>query len=136
MIAIDSFEALLKAAREQPVPQRFLFVFVKTVLPKDANEGEAERYQSGLGGGLTPVMYVDKAQDELTDFASLVDESRNMSENWDIVLAACLSGRNGRAPSSGEAEEPLKNMIRMIHTGGKLDQFASFDRYGTPVFFE
>jgi|AntDeeMetagen134_2_1112570.scaffolds.fasta_scaffold20384_1 hypothetical protein len=136
MTEIDSFEALLQAAREQPQPQRLLFVFVQTVLPKDADAAQAQRFEAGHGGGLTPVMYVDKHEDELTDFAGLVEESRQMTETWDIVLIGCMSGSSGLAPTPEAADEPIKTMVRTIHTGGNLGQFASFDRQGCPVLFE
>lgn len=136
MIEIDNFESLLQAARDQPEPQRLLFVFVQTVLPKDADDAQAQRFEAGEGGGLTPVMYVDKHEDELTDFAGLIDESQQMSSKWDIVLIGCLPGRNGLAPTPEAADEPIKTMVRTIHTGGDLAQFASFDRAGHPVFFE
>lgn len=136
MIEIDSFETLLQAARAQPEPQRLLLVFVQTVLPKDADAAQAQRFEAGRGGGLTPVMYVDKHEDELSDFAALVEESQQMTAKWDIVLIGCLSGRNGLAPTPEAADEPIKTMVRTIHTGGDLTQFASFDRQGEPVLFE
>ncbi|HLQ85421.1 MAG TPA: hypothetical protein VK110_04645, partial [Salinisphaeraceae bacterium] len=125
-LLLDSFDGLLQAAREQPEPQRFLLVFVKTVLPEDADETQKQRFESGRGGGLVPVMYVDKGEDELTDFAALVAEARKTSEvwgehmsgDWDMVVVGCMSGLGGRAPTPEDAEEPLKTMVRMIHTGG------------------
>lgn len=136
MIMLDSFDTLLQAAREQPERQRFLLVFVKTVLPEDATGKEAQRFESGLGGGLVPVMCVDKAEDELDDFASLVSESRQMSEAWDMVLVGCMAGHNGRQPTSAEAEEPLNNIVNAIRVGSSLKHLAAFDRRGEPLRFE
>jgi len=136
LVEIDSFDALLQAAHEQPDPQRFLLVFVKRVLPRDADEDQIERYEAGLGGGLTPVMYVDKPLEELTSFEDLADESGYMGAKWDMVIVGCLAGAHGHMPTTAEAEEPIQNMIRTIHTGGNLGQFATFDREGLPVLFK
>lgn len=135
MFEIDSFDALLEAARREPEPQRLLMVFVKTVLPEDADEEQSRRFQAGGGGGLIPVMYVDKAEDELSSFADLVEESRQMSEDWQMVLVGCISGQGGRAPTAEDAEEPFKLIIRSIHAGGDLSHLAAFDRDGDPVRF-
>ncbi|MBA1145702.1 ribonucleotide reductase subunit alpha [Ectothiorhodospiraceae bacterium WFHF3C12] len=132
---IDSFDALLQAARSQPEPQRLLLVFVKTALPEDADEEQVQRFEAGEGGGLVPVMYVDKAADELGGFAELVRESEQMSEDWHMVLVGALDGRGGRPPTPEEAEEPLKNIVRAIHAGGDLGHLAAFDREGWPVRF-
>lgn len=141
---LDSFDALLRAAREQPEQQRLLLVFVRTVLPEDADDRETERFESGLGGGLVPVMYVDKGADEIRDFAGLIEESeeasnawgKHMTEDWDKVLVGCLGGRYGMEPTSEDAREPLKGIIRTIHRGGSLQHLAAFDRQGHPVRFE
>jgi hypothetical protein len=47
-----------------------------------------------------------------------------------------MSGSSGLAPTPEAADEPIKTMVRTIHTGGNLGQFASFDRQGRPVLFE
>lgn len=135
MMAIDSFDALLEAARSQPEPQRLLMVFARTVLPEDADEDQRKRFNAGQGGGLVPVMYVDKTADELEDFAELVSESELMSDDWQIVLVGCMDGRNGRPPSSEQAQEALRNIVRTIHAGGDLAHLAAFDREGWPVRF-
>lgn len=141
---LDSFDALLQAAREEPERQRLLLVFVKTVLPEDANDTETKRFESGMGGGLVPVMYVDKGEDEVASFAGLVAESeeigrawgQQMTEDWDKIIVGCLGGRYGVEPTSEEAKEPLQGIIRTIHRGGSLQHLAAFDRDGYPVRFE
>lgn len=135
MVEIDSFDTLLEAARAEPEPQRLLMVFVKTVLPDDADEAQRRNYEAGRGGGLVPVMYVDKTEEEMTGFADLVEESRALSDEWHIVLVGCLAGRNGRSPSPEDAEEPLKGIIRNIHAGGDLSGLIAFDRDGYPIRF-
>ncbi|MEH6550283.1 MAG: ribonucleotide reductase subunit alpha [Pseudomonadales bacterium] len=112
-----------------------MFVFLEASLPKDHEGDEAERYQSGQGGQLQPVMCVDRALEELGSFAELVAESKAMNQDWQIVLLACLSGRNGVPPSSDDAEKPLKMMMQTVETGGDLSRFMAFDREGTPIQF-
>jgi len=53
------------AAKQQPEPQRLLFLFLKASLPEDHGEEEADRFHSGQGGALQPIMCVDKTADEL-----------------------------------------------------------------------
>ncbi|MCX4027482.1 ribonucleotide reductase subunit alpha [Spartinivicinus marinus] len=122
-------------ARKQAEPQRLLFVFLKTFLPKDHKDDEANRFHSGQGGALQPIMCVDKTLDELGSFSDLVTESERMEQDWQIVLVASLSGRGGMAPSSDEAEQPLKMMVQTVETGGKLSNFMAFDRNGYPIQF-
>ncbi len=43
---ITNFETLLMAAKQQPEPQRLLFVFLKAEMPEDATEEEV-----GCGAG-------------------------------------------------------------------------------------
>src|SRR5699024_7628349 len=141
---LDSFDALLQAAHEQPEPQRLLLVFVKTVLPEDADEAQSRRFESGQGGGLVPVMYVDKDEDEIEDFAGLLQEAeatgahwgQHMTATWDMVIVGCLGGLADRKPTAEDAEEPLTQIIRTIHYGGSLAHLAAFDRQGHPVRFE
>ncbi len=132
---ITDYESLLSVARQQAEPQRLLFVFLKASLPKNHGDEQASRFHSGQGGELQPVMSVDKTLDELGSFADLVAESERTKQDWQIVLLAALSGRNGVAPSSDEAEQPLKKMMQAVETGGDLSQFMAFDRAGTPVQF-
>ena len=49
-IKITSYDSLLLVARQQPEPQRLLFVFLKASLPKDYEGDEAIQFQSGQGG--------------------------------------------------------------------------------------
>lgn len=135
MPVITDFRSLLQAAAGQDEPQRLLFVFVKTGLPDDHDEGQAERFRAGQGGALLPVMYVDKAPGELTTFEDLSTESQRMGEDWQMVLVAALSGRNGRSPTAGQAEEALKSMVKTIHAGGDLSSFLAFDRNGELLTF-
>src|SRR5699024_7134055 len=114
MTLLDSFGALLQAAREQPERQRLLLVFVRTVLPEEASGAQTQRFESGLGGGLVPVMGVDKGAHELNGFDSLAAEARQMGESWDMVLVACMAGHGSHGPAPEVVEESLTQIVRTI----------------------
>jgi hypothetical protein len=133
-MSIAKFDDLLRAARDQPEPQRLLFVFAKAVLPDDSTPEQRARFEAGQGGALTPVMSVDKAPEELGAFDALVEESRQYGEDWAIVFVASLSGRGGRAPTSKDADKPLQRMIEFIKAGS-FGAFIPFDRQGQPMLF-
>ena len=135
-VTITDFATLLQAARQQPDPQRLLFVFLNVALPPGATAEEEARFEQGQGGQLMPVICVDKSLDELTDFDSLVTESdAEMGEDWKIVLIAAMSGENGQMPTSEDAEEPLKKIANEVVSGGDLSPFLAFKRSGEPVVF-
>ena len=131
---IAEFADLLAAAQAQPEPQRLLLVFVAAELPEDATEQERQRNAENQGGALRPVPCVDKLPEELPDFAALVAEASRTGVAWDLVLAASLSGRAGRPPSSDKAEQPLKMMVGAIEAGS-IGNFLAFDRDGQAVSF-
>jgi hypothetical protein len=134
-MSLSNFEDLLQAATQQPDPQRLLFVFAKKELPDDHVPTEAENFQAGLGGALTPVVCVDKTLEALSDFAALVKESEQTGQHWDVVLVACMAGKNGVMPSASEADQGLKMMVSAIQTGAKLSRFLAFDRAGELLQF-
>ena len=134
-ISITDYGSLLAAAKQQPEPQRLLFVFLKASLPKDHAGEEEARFNSGQGGQLQPIMCADKTLDELGEFSDLVAESEAMGKSWSIVLVAAISGRNGAMPTSVDAEEPLKRMAQTVESGGNLSNYMAFDNTGTPVQF-
>lgn len=80
-------------------------------------------------------MCVDKTLEELGSFSDLAKESVKMEQDWQIVLVAGLSGRNGVVPDSAEAERSLKMMVKTVQNGGDLSKFMAFDRAGEPVRF-
>ena len=80
-------------------------------------------------------MCVDKTLDELGSFADLVTESESMKQNWQIVLVACLSGKNGIVPTSDKATKSLKMMVETVEKGGNLSNFLAFDKQGGPIHF-
>ncbi len=134
-VNIASYESLLSAAKQQAEPQRLLFVFLKASLPEQHNDEEVSRFHAGKGGALRPIMCVDKTLDELGSFSDLAAESEKMEQDWQIVLIAALSGKNGIAPNSNEAELPLKMMIQTVENGGDLSRYLAFDRNGALVHF-
>jgi hypothetical protein len=123
------------AAQQQVEPQRLLFVFLRTSLPEDHDDQEARDFHARRGGQLQPLMCVDKALEELGDFADLVAESEQMEQDWHIVLVACMSGSNGMAPSAEHIEQALNRMLHSVHSGGDLSRYMAFDRDGTPLQF-
>jgi hypothetical protein len=131
---IANFADLLQAARQQPDPQRLLFVFTQPELPPEHTLAEARRFKSGKGGVLTPKMVTDKAVDELRDFAELTEESRRTGQDWKIVFVAGMGGQGGVAPSSDDAQEPLKRMVASIQNG-MVESYLAFDCKGNLVRF-
>jgi hypothetical protein len=134
-LAISSFDDLLRAARQQPEPQRLLFVFAGAELPDDSTPEQRANFATGVGGTLAPLMCVDKSADELETFAALVAESHAVGPEWAIVFVAGLAGRAGRAPTSRDAEAPMQRMVDAIRAGSH-GSFIPFDRTGRPVLFE
>ena len=134
-ITISDYKTLLLAAKQQPEPQRFLFVFLKASLPKDHHDSEAHGFHAGRGGALEAVMCVDKDMNELGSFSDLIAESEAMEQDWQIVLVACLAGNNGNAPTAEDALQPLEMMIKRVEHGGDLSKYMAFDRQGEPLQF-
>ena len=129
---ITNYADLLKAARQQPEPQRLLFVFTQPELPEGYTEAQNQDFHAGTGGVLTPQMFTDKALDELGDFSDLVRESRQMGQDWKIVFVACLAGRAGVMPTTEEAQAHLKTMVHSIQNGA-ISKYLAFDQDGDLV---
>jgi hypothetical protein len=129
---IATYEDLLRTARAQPEPQRLLFVFARAVLPEDSTPEQRAGFAAGQGGALEPLMSVDKAPEDLGSFAALLEESRQFGPDWSVVFVASLAGRNGRAPTTEEADRSLQDMIESIKAGS-LGSFLPFDRQGAPL---
>lgn len=129
---ITSFDDLITAARRESEPQRLLFVFTRVELPQDCTPAQRARFEAGAGGALTPLACLDKASEELGTFGELLEESRQFVQEWTIVFVAALSGKNGRATTSENAEAPLNEMVASIKTGN-VGGFIAFDVNGFPV---
>jgi hypothetical protein len=135
MIEITDYKSLLAVGKQQSDPQRFLFVFLQASLPDEHDDVDKQRFHSGQGGELKAIMCVDKDLAELTDFADLVAESKQMEQDWSLVLIACLSGVNGMSPTAEEAEQPLKTMVQTVQNGGDLSKYLAFDKQGDLLSF-
>jgi len=133
-MSIESFDDLLRAATEQPEPQRLLFVFATAGVDADATAEQRARFEAGHGGTLTPLMCVDKLPGELASFDALLEESREFEQAWDMVFVAALPGLGGVSPSSQQAEAPLQRMVDSIKSG-RIGGFIPFDAQGRPVQF-
>ncbi|MDG0024649.1 ribonucleotide reductase subunit alpha [Trinickia sp. Y13] len=133
-MSISSFDDLIRVARQQPEPQRLLFVFTAVELPDDSTPEQRARFEAGNGGALTPLMCVDKTLEELGTFNDLLEESRQVLQEWKIVFVAALSGNNGRVPRSEDAEAALNRMVESIKAGS-IGSFIPFDAHGQPVLF-
>lgn len=131
---ISNFDDLLCAARQQPQPQRLLFVFADAVLPEDSTPEQRADFEAGRGGALVPLMSVDKSPEDLSTFAALVEESRQFGGEWTVVFAASLSGREGEAPSSTATDQAIQRMIESIKMG-VFGNFIPFDLHGRPMLF-
>jgi len=110
-------------------------VFLQASLPDEPNEAQASNFHAGQGGQLQAIMCVDKTLDELGTFDDLVNESKRTKQDWQVVLIAALSGKHGQAPSSADAEKPLKMMVSSVESGGDLSKFMAFDKTGSPLQF-
>ncbi|HWK60589.1 MAG TPA: ribonucleotide reductase subunit alpha [Eoetvoesiella sp.] len=129
---ITSLDDLIVAARAQPEPQRLLFVFTKVELPDDCTPAQRASFEAGSGGALTPLACLDKPPEEIGSFAELLEESRQHIPDWAIVFVAAISGRNGQAPATEDAEAPLNKMVDMIKTG-LIGSLIPFDARGETV---
>jgi hypothetical protein len=123
------FRQLLAAAAAQPEPQRLLFVFAAAELPDNATPEQRERFQSGRGGALAPLMCVDRAPKEIADFPALVAEAERAGPPWSVVFAASLSGQAGRQPDKARIDLALKTMVEAVRDG-RIDGFAAYGPQG------
>jgi len=126
---ISSYEDLLNSANAQTEPQRLLFVFASAELPGDCTEEQRKEFKECKGWLLTPIMCVDRLASDREDFDSLVEESRQTEMGWDIVFVAALGGKSGAAPTSDDAEYPLKVMVKSIHDGN-VGGYLAFKKNG------
>ncbi len=126
---------MLEAARQQPEPQRLLFVFLDAVLPENPTHEEAFLFSQGQGGQLQPVMNLSRELDVLTTFENLAAEVVQQEQSWQVVLVACVSGENGKAPTAEEVEGPLQVLEHTIRIGGDISAYTAFDRDGEHIQF-
>ena len=128
---VSNFQSLITAAKQQSQPQRLLFLFAKA----EAEESNSKKSKQQRGT-LAPLMCVDKLPEELTTFAAFSEEADNISPEWNFMLAVGLSGQNGVAPTTDEAEPFLNQMIDNLTAGQDLTQYVIFDREDNPVLIQ
>lgn len=132
---MQTFDEFLAMARQQPEPQRLLLVFAKAGLEVDATLAERAAFERGEGGALSPAVCVDRTAQEVASFGSLLEESAQAIEHWDILFVATMDGRGGHVPNSDEAVQPLRMMIEQIK-GGRVSQLLAVDRSGSLVMLD
>lgn len=129
---ITSFDDLLTAASQQPIPQRLLLLFATADLPPDATEAQKLNFADGLGGSLTPLMSVDKDPADVSSFAQLAMEADSMSPSWDLVLVAALQNGSGQPISIQMVDDALERMTQRVHQG-QVEGLIPFNRLGETV---
>lgn len=134
MTSDTPFELLLRGATLQAEPQRLLFVFTTAELPEDPSPEQRERFASGQGGTLSPLVCVDKAPAELGSFEALRAESAKAGPPWQVVFIAALSGQGGKPAPEARIEQALRTMVERIRSG-QLQGLLALDREGSPLSF-
>jgi hypothetical protein len=129
---IYHFDDLLLAARNQPLPQRLLFVFTTSELPDDCSAEQRADFEAGDGGALVPIMCVDLSPLDIDNFAQLKQKAAEFKLLWMMVFAAALSGAVGEPPSTEDAREALDAMVQAIKLGD-LNRFIPFNADGDTV---
>ncbi|MBW8184877.1 ribonucleotide reductase subunit alpha [Shewanella sp. NR704-98] len=127
---IKMFKELLQMTSEQSAPQRLLFLFADA---EATNPKKSKKHQRGT---ISPVMCVDKLPSELSSFDALVKEADSIAKQWNFVFVASLSGDNGIAPTTEEAEPFLNKMANDIETGNGVGRYVIFDRDENPIQLE
>ncbi|WP_246028450.1 ribonucleotide reductase subunit alpha [Shewanella atlantica] len=115
---------------EQSAPQRLMFLFANA---ESTNPKKSKKHQRGT---ISPVMCVDKLPSELSTFDALVKEADSIAKQWNFVFIASLSGENGVAPTTDEAEPFLNKMANDIETGNGIGRYVIFDREENPIELE
>lgn len=129
---ITHYNDLIAAAKQEPEPQRLLFVFAKAEIPEEATPQQIAEFERGEGGVLTPSICVDRLPEEVSDFTTLINQSEQTGFDWDIAFVSSMSGRAGNAPTSEECIQPLKMMMQQIQMG-IIANFLALNRKGDVV---
>jgi len=131
---ISKFSDLLDMATTQDEPQRLLFLFAQA----DGNNSAKSNKKKNKAqkGTITPVMCVDKLPQEIDSFDSLVSEADDINADWNFILVAGLSGKNGQAPSSDDADPYLNQMVNGLASGEDLSRYIIFDREQNPIMMQ
>jgi hypothetical protein len=127
---IEKFDDLLEQANQQTDAQRLLFLFAASDVVKKAKKRDEKK------GSLSPVMCVDKLPAEVDSFKALAGEADGISQDWDMVLIAALSGEGATAPTTEEAEPFLNKMANDLSSGQDLSRYVIFDREENPIVIQ
>lgn len=127
---IEKFDDLLEQANQQTDAQRLLFLFAASDVVKKAKKRDEKK------GTLSPVMCVDKLPAEVDSFKALAGEADGISQDWDMVLIAALSGEGATAPTTEEAEPFLNKMANDLSSGQDLSRYVIFDREENPIVIQ
>ena len=65
---------------------------------------------------------------------TLLEESRQFGQAWNIVFVASLSGSGSVGPTAEQAQASLQHMVESIQSGS-INRFIAFDLHGQPVQF-
>lgn len=121
------FKDLLEMTQQQDQPQRLLFLFAQPEV-----KGK-QKSKKNMKGHIEAVMCVDKLPEELSSFTALVSEADGITKDWEFVLIAGLSGQNGSAPSTEDAEPYLNKMSNDLADGQDLGRYVILDRNEKPI---
>jgi hypothetical protein len=132
---ISNFDDLVLAARQQAQPQQLLFVFAAAELPDDATPAQRAGFEQGIGGALVPLMCVDKAPNDMSDFVAMKRESAQFVMRWQVLFASSLSGVSHQAPSDEKIKSALDRMVEAIKLGAFANMIA-FDDAGQAISLE
>jgi hypothetical protein len=118
-----TYDALLEIARSTKEAQRILFVFAESAKRIDGG-GDSSDFT------ITPVMFIDKELHELSDFSTLVEESKTTGKSWDLVFVAGLLGKVNELPSFSATDQQLDLMVKAINQG-EIERFAVYKADGS-----
>jgi len=129
---ISNFSDLLEMSVSQDEPQRLLMLFALA----EGGTGNKKKQRKKQSGTISPVMCVDKLPEEIESFAALVKEADRISTDWNFIIVAGLSGENGVAPTTEDADPYLNQMANGLTMGEDLSRYLIFDRDETPIVME
>jgi len=131
---ISTFSDLIDMSTSQDQPQRLLFLFAQA---EGSNAAKSNKKKSKpQRGTITPVMCVDKLPEEIDSFESLINEADSINTDWNFILVAGLSGKNGQAPSTDDADPYLNQMVNGLTSGEDLSRYIIFDREQNPIMMQ
>jgi hypothetical protein len=117
-----AFDRFLSVAGEKPFSQRLLLVFAE----KEQREQLDGEEHSEDDFSINPFMYVDKALDEVTSFADLLNDSLQNGRAWDFLYVTVADASK---VTPNQISQRLEMMIKFIHQG-EAERFLIFNALG------